>query len=144
MQYYLSFFIVNYFIFLTHRFFLMINITMIDISTNPLYYAAIGGVILGIGTSLNYCLRGKVTGMSGILFGIVSCKRSTSPFIKRKSQKTSVFWEACWLPQASSLMSSDTVLPTSLPLMVQRIQLQHLLPMLAMLSLGYLSVLVQS
>jgi hypothetical protein len=50
---------------------------MIDISTNPLYYAAAGGVILGIATSLNYCLRGKVTGMSGIVFGIVSCNKGT-------------------------------------------------------------------
>lgn len=115
----------------------MINITMIDISTNPLYYAAIGGVILGVGTSLNYCLRGKVTGMSGILFGIVSCKRSTSPFIQRISQKTSVFWEECWLPQASSSMSSPTVLPTSLPPSARQLPLQPLPPMLAMPLLAY-------
>jgi uncharacterized membrane protein YedE/YeeE len=50
---------------------------MIDITTNPLYYAAAGGFILGIATSLNYCLRGKVTGMSGIVFGVVSCNKGT-------------------------------------------------------------------
>ena len=49
---------------------------MIDITTNPLYYAAAGGIILGLATSLNYCLRGKVTGMSGIVFGIVSFNKS--------------------------------------------------------------------
>ena len=45
---------------------------MVDIETNPLYYAAIGGIILGIATSLHYVLKGNVTGMSGILYGIVS------------------------------------------------------------------------
>jgi hypothetical protein len=53
---------------------------MVDINTNPLYYAAAGGVILGIATSLNYCLRGKVTGMSGIVDGIFSCKKGTHSF----------------------------------------------------------------
>jgi len=48
---------------------------MVDISTNPLYYAAAGGILLGVATSLNYCLRGKVTGMSGMVFGIVSCNK---------------------------------------------------------------------
>jgi uncharacterized membrane-anchored protein YitT (DUF2179 family) len=51
---------------------------MIDISTNPLYYAAAGGVLLGIATSLNYCLRGKVTGMSGIVFNLTTCNRGIS------------------------------------------------------------------
>jgi len=50
---------------------------MVDISTNPLYYAAAGGVLLGIATSLNYCLRGKVTGMSGIVFGVISCNKGS-------------------------------------------------------------------
>jgi hypothetical protein len=50
---------------------------MVDISTNPLYYAAAGGIILGIATSLNYCLRGKVTGMSGMIFGVISCNKGT-------------------------------------------------------------------
>lgn len=53
----------------------------VDTTTNPLYYAAIGGIILGIATSLNYCLRGKVTGMSGIIFGLTTCNKSTSHLI---------------------------------------------------------------
>lgn len=55
---------------------------MIDITTNPLYYAAAGGIILGLATSINYCLRGKVTGMSGIVFGIVSCAKSSTALIQ--------------------------------------------------------------
>jgi hypothetical protein len=43
---------------------------MIDLETNPLYYAAIGGIILGIATSIHYVLKGNVTGMSGIIFDI--------------------------------------------------------------------------
>lgn len=50
---------------------------MVDISTNPLYYAAAGGLILGLATSLNYCLRGKVTGMSGIVYNLSVCNKST-------------------------------------------------------------------
>ncbi len=43
---------------------------MVDISTNPLYYAAVGGIILGIATSLHYVLKGNVTGMSGIIYDL--------------------------------------------------------------------------
>jgi len=46
---------------------------MVVIDENPLYYAAIGGIILGIATSINYCFRGRVTGMSGVIFDIVTC-----------------------------------------------------------------------
>lgn len=60
---------------------------MIDINTNPLYYAAAGGILLGIATSLNYCLRGKVTGMSGIVFGIVSLNRCSHVLMKSKYPK---------------------------------------------------------
>lgn len=45
---------------------------MVIFETDPVIFAAIGGIILGIATSLNYIVRGKVTGMSGIVFGIVS------------------------------------------------------------------------
>ena len=48
---------------------------MVDIESNPLYYAAIGGVILGIATSIHYVLKGNVTGMSGILYGVVTLNR---------------------------------------------------------------------
>lgn len=51
---------------------------MVDIETNPLYYAAAGGVIVGIATSLHYVLKGNVTGMSGILYGIVSLDKSSN------------------------------------------------------------------
>jgi hypothetical protein len=60
---------------------------MIDINTNPLYYAAAGGILLGIATSLNYCLRGKVTGMSGIVFGIVSLNKCNPNLMQKKYQK---------------------------------------------------------
>lgn len=60
---------------------------MIDINTNPLYYAAAGGIILGLATSLNYCLRGKVTGMSGIVFGIVSLNKCTPAPMQKKYPK---------------------------------------------------------
>ena len=49
---------------------------MVDIESNPLYYAAVGGVILGIATSIHYILKGNVTGMSGILYGVVTLNRS--------------------------------------------------------------------
>jgi drug/metabolite transporter (DMT)-like permease len=49
---------------------------MVDINSNPLYYAAIGGIIIGIATSLNYALRGSVTGMSGMVYGTVNLDKS--------------------------------------------------------------------
>lgn len=39
-------------------------------------YASLGGIILGLATTLNYAVRGKVTGMSGIVFGIISWNKS--------------------------------------------------------------------
>ena len=48
---------------------------MVDIETNPLYYAAVGGIILGIATSFHYVLKGNVTGMSGIVYGVASLNR---------------------------------------------------------------------
>jgi uncharacterized membrane-anchored protein YitT (DUF2179 family) len=50
---------------------------MVDLETNPLYYAAIGGIILGIATSLHYVLKGKVTGMSGIIYDTVFLNMGT-------------------------------------------------------------------
>ena len=44
--------------------------------TNPLYYAAVGGLIIGLSTSIHYILKGNVTGMSGIVFGIASLDQS--------------------------------------------------------------------
>lgn len=54
---------------------------MVVTDVNPFYYAAIGGVILGLATSLNYCLRGKVTGMSGMLYAIFFWNRCIHSFI---------------------------------------------------------------
>lgn len=51
---------------------------MVHIDPTSLYYAAIGGALLGIATSLNFGLRGKITGMSGLLYTIVSFNRSSS------------------------------------------------------------------
>lgn len=53
---------------------------MVVTDENPFYYAAIGGIILGIATSLNYCLRGKVTGMSGMVYGLAFWHKGTSYF----------------------------------------------------------------
>jgi hypothetical protein len=54
---------------------------MVVTDVNPFYYAAIGGIILGIATSLNYCLRGKVTGMSGMLYNIFFWNRGITHLI---------------------------------------------------------------
>jgi uncharacterized membrane-anchored protein YitT (DUF2179 family) len=54
---------------------------MIDLETNPLYYAAIGGIILGIATSFHYMLKGNVTGMSGIIYDIVFLNMSIFRYI---------------------------------------------------------------
>ena len=50
---------------------------MVNFDTNQIIFASIGGIILGIATSINYVIRGKVTGMSGTVFGIASGNLST-------------------------------------------------------------------
>jgi uncharacterized membrane-anchored protein YitT (DUF2179 family) len=50
---------------------------MVDIESNPLYYASIGGFLLGVAISMHYVLKGNVTGMSGIVFGVASLNKST-------------------------------------------------------------------
>ncbi len=50
---------------------------MVNIDSNPLYFAAIGGFIIGIATSINYALRGSVTGMSGMIYSTVTLDKST-------------------------------------------------------------------
>ena len=49
---------------------------MVDLETNPLYYATVGGIILGVAISVHYILKGNVTGMSGIVYGIASLNKS--------------------------------------------------------------------
>lgn len=85
---------------------------MVDVSTNPLYYAAAGGVILGLATSLNYCLRGKVTGMSGIIFNLTSCNISTIALMQSNSQRSCPSSGECLSPRVSSLISSNMALST--------------------------------
>lgn len=43
---------------------------MVDLETNPLYYAAAGGILLAISTSMHYILKGNVTGMSAIMYDV--------------------------------------------------------------------------
>lgn len=50
---------------------------MVQLDYDTLAYASLGGLILGIATSLNYIIRGKVTGMSGIVYGIISYNKCT-------------------------------------------------------------------
>lgn len=50
---------------------------MVNLNYDALTYASIGGLILGLATTINYVIRGKVTGMSGIVFGIVSWNKCT-------------------------------------------------------------------
>ena len=50
---------------------------MVNFNSDQIIFAAVGGILLGLATSINYVIRGKVTGMSGIVFGIVSCNQST-------------------------------------------------------------------
>jgi hypothetical protein len=51
---------------------------MVQFDGNQITFACIGGLLLGVATSLNYIVRGKVTGMSGIAYGVISlnkCKK---------------------------------------------------------------------
>lgn len=50
---------------------------MVTFDTNQIIFASIGGLLLGVATSFNYIVRGKVTGMSGIVYGIISLNRCT-------------------------------------------------------------------
>lgn len=60
---------------------------MVFVSASQYLYAALGGVLLGIATSLNYVMRGKVTGMSGIVYSLVSLNKSTRDVIQRKCRR---------------------------------------------------------
>jgi hypothetical protein len=48
---------------------------MVFVDAAEYCYAILGGVFLGISSSLNYIFLGKMTGMSGILYGIVSLQQ---------------------------------------------------------------------
>lgn len=51
---------------------------MVTFDNNAIVCAAIGIILLGVSTSLNYIIRGKVTGMSGIAYGIISLNKCTT------------------------------------------------------------------
>ena len=76
---------------------------MVYIDATSLYYAAIGGALLGIATCINFGLRGKITGMSGLLYTLVSFNRSNSLYIQRTSLISSLFQEECSLSQVFSM-----------------------------------------
>lgn len=97
--------------------FIIINFfPMVLVDENPYYFAAAGGVLLGIATSLNYCLRGRVTGMSGTLYGILTLHKGISPARQRIWAKNCPSLEGCCWHLAYSLISSATAPPTaSLP-----------------------------
>ena len=60
---------------------------MVVFEENAIIFSVIGWITLGIATSLNYALRGKVTGMSGIVYGITSLNKSKIHFMKIKCLK---------------------------------------------------------
>lgn len=60
---------------------------MINTEDNPFYFAAIGGIIIGVATSLNYVFRGSVTGMSGMLYSTVTLDKSIFLFYFRLNVK---------------------------------------------------------
>lgn len=114
---------------------------MVDINTNPLYFAAAGGVLLGVATSLNYCLRGKVTGMSGIVDGIFSCKKGKPFHIQRNYLKSCPLLEACFSLQEFSLISFSLVLRMASRHLVRGMKLLPILPMWDMQLLDFWWVL---
>jgi hypothetical protein len=54
---------------------------MVTFDPSQILFAALGGITLGLATSLNYVVRGKVTGMSGIAYGIISLNKCTTLII---------------------------------------------------------------
>ena len=56
---------------------------MVLVDENPYYYGAIGGMLLGIATTLNYVLRGIVTCMSGIIHSVLTLLKYSVLMIQR-------------------------------------------------------------
>jgi hypothetical protein len=48
---------------------------MVNINLDALFYAACGGILLGLACTLNYVIRGKDTGMTRIAFNIATIKK---------------------------------------------------------------------
>ena len=69
---------------------------MVIFEKDPIIFAVIGGIILGIATSLNYIVRGKVTGMSGIVFGIISLDKGIMIFyFQLNCLRNYLLWVGC-------------------------------------------------
>ena len=49
---------------------------MVTFDVEAIQCAIVGGLILGIATSINYIVRGKVTGMSGTIYGVINMSKS--------------------------------------------------------------------
>lgn len=89
---------------------------MVYFDGNAIIFAALGGILLGIATSLNYIVRGKVTGMSGIAYGIISLNRSNSYFTQLSFQRSCQLLEECFsFPQSSiSSLAINTTMVSNL------------------------------
>lgn len=98
---------------------------MVDIHSNPLYYAASGGLILGLSISLHYIMKGNVTGMSGILYGVASMNKSISSLIQRSCRTNWPFFLEWCSPGAYFSIFSTTILSTSSPHLALRIRLMR-------------------
>ena len=48
------------------------NINMVFISTSDVLFGILGGILLGITTSLHLSLKGWMTGMSGIFYSLIT------------------------------------------------------------------------
>ena len=83
---------------------------MVTFDGSQIGFACVGGLLLGIATSFNYIVRGKVTGMSGIAYGIISLNKCTSMSTQPSYHKNSPLLEAC----SSSLryFTLSTVMPS--------------------------------
>lgn len=100
----------NYNYYSIHTLFLMVTF-----ETDPIIFAAVGGIILGLATSTNYIVRGKVTGMSGIVYGIVSLDKCIPSIMQPNCPKNYPLLEACssFPPFFSSFLVTETILASN-------------------------------
>ena len=64
---------------------------MVDLHTNHIHYAAIGGIVLAISVSFHYILKGNVTGMSDVIYGIFSFNKGKfQPYAEESPRKMSI------------------------------------------------------
>lgn len=60
-----------------------------------LYLAAIGGLLIGLASSLHYIVKGRITGFSGIFYSLISFDTN------------SFFWKLCLM---SSVVLASTLM----------------------------------